>query len=202
MRGQDTEGNADSEARYNGPAYDVMTTEQKRIRESILRSRTSTGLAGPFGPWLAVPSIAEPAQALGQACRFGTSLTFRESELVILLTGAKFESQTEFEIHRAEAVRAGLAMNVIDSIPHGKNFNLENVESNLCTKLDAAKEIMIVKFAAELLASNTVSDKTYNDTLNTVNGNHAIIVEITSIIGYYAYVAYTLNVFKIPLPTA
>lgn len=93
--------------RYEGPAADEMTLEQTKIRDAIVQSRPRTGLSGPFGPWLAVPAIAEPAQALGRACRYGTSLSFRESELVILLTGAKTRSPAEFDIHVGEAIKAG-----------------------------------------------------------------------------------------------
>ena len=49
-------------ARYNGPDVEDMTPKQKEIRDSILATRKGTGLSGPFGPWLAIPEIAGPAQ--------------------------------------------------------------------------------------------------------------------------------------------
>ena len=183
--------------RYNGPTEDEMTDEQRRIRESILKTRPRTGISGPFGPWLAIPSIAEPAQLLGRACRYDTSLSFRESELVILLTGAKFESRTEFEIHRKEALLAGLSHEVIESIPHGPEFTLENVIGRVFIHLSSSREKSIAGFAAELLSTNTVGHATYEDSLKVLGGHHSTLVEITSIVGYYAYVAFTLNVFKI-----
>ena len=60
------------------------------------------------------------------------------------------------------------------------------------------REVAIVLFTAELLEKSTVSDETYESTKQAVDGQDSALVEITSIIGYYAYVAYTLNVFKIP----
>lgn len=103
--------------RYTGPTLDEMTDEQRELRQEIQQTRPRTGINGPFGPWLAVPRIARPAQMLGRACRYETSLSFRESELVILLTGAKTKSHTEFDIHVAEALLAGVERNVIDAIP-------------------------------------------------------------------------------------
>ncbi len=51
--------------------------------------------------------------------RYGTLLLSRESELVILLTGARYESDAEFNIHVDKARRAGVGWDVIWSIPGG-----------------------------------------------------------------------------------
>ena len=237
--------------RYSGPSPNQMTPEQQSIRQSILISRPNTGLSGPFGPWLSIPSIARPSQELGRTVRYGTSLSSRESELVILLTGAKFKSEAEFDIHVGEARRVGISWDVIQSIPRGrllsevdgevsqKNillqeegaFSLKKVKESVVPMLGKEhdnnsnndgqhtskveenkekmvnssinsnakkREVAIVLFTAELLEKSTVSDETYESTKQALDGQDSILVEITSIIGYYAYVAYTLNVFKIP----
>jgi 4-carboxymuconolactone decarboxylase len=184
--------------RYNGPAVEEMTVRQKEIRESILTSRPRTGLNGPFGPWLAVPEIAEPASALGRACRYGTSLSFRESELVILLVGAKMRCPTEFVIHTGEALRAGLSQDVVDSIPKDDAFSTDAVMETVAPLLANDRERAIAAFTAELLDTCAVSDGTYDSTKAALGGEDRALVEITSIAGYYTYVCYTLNVFRIP----
>ncbi len=208
--------------RYNGPLPENMTPQQTALRNSILESRPRTGLSGPFGPWLAVPSIAGPSQELGRIVRYETSLSMRESELVILLTGAKFKSEAEFDIHVGEAMRAGIGLDVINKIPRGAlksqqgskegkdnvEFSLENVKKNMIPQLknkienggkgDLQRDIPIVLFTAELLETNTVSDETYATTKQMLGGDDSVLVEIIAIVGYYAYVAYTLNVFRIP----
>ena len=237
--------------RYSGPSPNQMTPEQQSIRQSILNSRPNTGLSGPFGPWLSIPSIARPSQELGRTVRYGTSLSSRESELVILLTGAKFKSEAEFDIHVGEARRVGISWDVIQSIPRGrllseidgdlqKNillqeegaFSLKKVKESVVPMLEKEhdnnsnndgqhtsskveeyeekmenssinsnakkREVAIVLFTAQLLEKSTVSDETYESTKQALDGQDSALVEITSIIGYYAYVAYTLNVFKIP----
>ena len=188
----------DYSPRYQGPSDDEMTAEQSSIRDAILASRPGTGLNGPFGPWLAVPAIAQPAQALGKACRYGTSLSRRESELVILLTGARFRSDTEFDIHVGEARKAGIDLSVIKSIPRGDDFSMDSVATALVPLLTDQRERSIVQFTAELLETSKVSDETYNQTKEALDGKDPVLVEITSIVGYYAFVSYTLNVFKIP----
>lgn len=184
--------------RYLGPTKDKMTAEQVSIRDAILASRPGTGLSGPFGPWLAVPSIAQPAQTLGKACRYDTSLSRRESELVILLTGAKYISHTEFDIHVGEAIKAGLGLDVIRAIPRDDRFSNEAVSRQLVPLLTDMRERAIVQFTAELLETSKVSDETYAKTKQALDGKDSILVEITSIVGYYAFVSYTLNVFQIP----
>lgn len=187
--------------RYTGPPESELTEEQCQIRNDILTSRPRTGLSGPFGPWLAVPRMAQPAQLLGQACRYGTSLAFDESELVILLTGAKYKSHTEFDIHVGEALRAGLAYKIIQAIPRDDIFSLQAVKERLVPLLSAdARKVAIAIFTAELLETSTVSDETYGKTVEALQ-HESVLVEITSIVGYYALVSYTLNVFRIPSPS-
>ncbi len=164
--------------------------------------------------------------------------------MIILLTGAKFQSETEFDLHVSEARRAGIGWDVIRSIPRGialssfktvpiatredveqksmseEKFSFERVRENVIPLLikehdemlslneeGAAmmarenvkeREVAIVLFAAELLDSNTISDETYATTRQKLGGHDAALVEITAVVGYYAYVSYTLNVFQIP----
>ena len=188
----------DFKPRYTGPPTAELTTEQTAIRDAILSSRPGTGLSGPFGPWLAVPEIAQPAQSLGRACRYGTSLSRRESELIILLVGAKFQSHTEFDIHVGEALKAGIELSVIQAIPRDDDFSVEAVHDKLVPLLTDVREIAIVKFTAELLDTSKMSDPTYQTTKDALEGDDSVLVEITSIVGYYAFVSYTLNVFQIP----
>ena len=164
----------------------------------------------------------------------------RESELVILLTGAKFRSEAEFDIHVGEARRAGVGLDVILSIPRGvllsakerkkegqdekdgagrrAEFSLENVKKCMIPLLEKEhaslgsatdnesggthpskeRELAIVLFTAELLDTCTVSDETYEYTKRALGGQDSVLVEINAIVGYYSYVAFTLNVFKIP----
>lgn len=187
-------------ARYNGPdPSKKMTPDQAAIRDSIIASRPRTGISGPFGPWISIPAIAKPAQELGRVCRYETSLSFRESELVILLTGAKHQSHAEFDIHVGEAVNhAGIPIELVEAIPRDQEFSVESVENSLVPLLKSnSREVAIVRFVSELLDNSGVSDETYNATKNVV-GDDSVLVEITSIVGYYTYCAYTLNVFRIP----
>jgi len=64
----------------------------------------------------ASPEVAMEAQGLGRAVRYGTSFDMKESELVILLTAAWTGSKAEFDIHSAEAIKAGLPPSCVSLI--------------------------------------------------------------------------------------
>jgi 4-carboxymuconolactone decarboxylase len=191
--------------RYAGPSENEMTQQQIDIRDDIIRTRPRTGLRGPFGPWLAIPNIARPSHELGKACRYDTSLDMAESELIILMTAAKMRSHSEFDIHADEALKSGLSEELIRSIPRDDNFSVPNVIECMLPILERSRshkqfqrEKAIVLFTSELLSSCTVSEETYIKTKECLGGEDSVLVEITSIIGYYTYVAFTLNVFNIP----
>ena len=209
--------------RFKGPMDGGMTPEQQAIHDEIARTRT-TGIRGPFGPWLACPSVARPAQELGRVCRYETSLALRESELAILLTARcpsrelnhllpsddflpilrsltrfifSFPSghardhgpSTEWDIHVHEARGAGLEEGVIAALERGEP------PAPWFPPATAARDAAIYAFAAELLKHSTVSDERYAAAVAALG--EAGVVELTSIVGYYGYVAYTLNVFEI-----
>jgi len=140
---------------------------------------------------------------LGKACRYDTSLSKRESELVILLTGAKHQSRTELTIHSKEAVNAA---NMDPSIPNaiwnhllGQEFSKKALQKHVLPLLETNRERAIAMFCGELLeTSGVVSDQTYQSTKLALGNRDSVLVEITSIVGYYTYVSYTLNVFRIP----
>mmetsp|Transcript_9257 Transcript_9257/g.13536 ORF Transcript_9257/g.13536 Transcript_9257/m.13536 type:complete len:345 (-) Transcript_9257:304-1338(-) len=183
--------------RYTGPKEGELTEDQIEIRDAILASRKRTGLRGPFGPWLAVPAIAGPAQTLGRACRYGTSLSFKESELVILLTGAKTKAHAEFDIHVPEAIKAGWTMTMINAVPRDDEFSVAAVKQHLLPLMENDRERAICTFTTEMLDTFHVSDETYESTKRAMGGKDSVLVEITSIAGYYTYASYTLNVFRI-----
>lgn len=170
--------------RYKGPKPEDMDPEQRRIYDEIASTRT-TGVAGPFGPWLANPALADTSQTLGRICRYETSLELRESELVILMVAQHCKAQTEWDIHVKEARRAGLEEEIIEKLAEGKA--VENV---------SARDKALHSFVRNVLDNHgNVDDHSYTAARKAFG--EKTLVEITGIIGYYSYVALTLNLFNI-----
>jgi len=82
--------------------------------------------------------------------------------------------------------------------PATTTFPSRACEKKLLPILENDREKAIVAFAAELLDTSSVSDETYESTKAVLEHNDSVLVEVTSIVGYYVYVCYTLNVFRIP----
>ena len=201
--------------RFTGPPIHQMTKEQKQTYDNIIKSRPTTGISGPFQVWLSVPKIANPSQELGKVCRYDTSLSKRESEIIILLTAAKMKSHTEFDIHASEALLAGVENDIIiaikkilqSSTTNDDNnvivFTSDYIKSNVIPLLNKnnninnQREIALVNFVTEMLENYKVSDETYNNTKIILDDKDEVLVEVISIVGYYMYVALTLNVFQI-----
>ena len=169
--------------RFQGPCPDTRTPDQQRIIDDIQRTR-STGIRGPFGPWLANPALADSAQKLGRVCRYETSLELRHSELIILMTAVHHKSRTEWIIHEHEAVKAGLESDIIDALREHRVPNFSN-------PTDKA----LFAFTSELLTTSKVGENIYANLKREIGD--VGIVEVVGIVGYYGLVALTLNVFQV-----
>jgi|TARA_B110000091_G_scaffold193284_1_gene218252 4-carboxymuconolactone decarboxylase len=170
-----------------------MTARQQEIYDAIAQNR-STGVAGPFGPWLANPELAQHAQMLGKTCRYDLkSYDLRHSELVILMVAMHTNAPTEWAIHVVEARRAGLEENIIEALQmYGAHMptDVKNVVYG-----ESQQDRAIADFASELLLHNRVTDATYEG-LHECVGDVGC-VELVGLVGYYGLVSLTLNAFEI-----
>lgn len=167
-------------SRLHLPTPSEMSPEQRRIHDEVLRTRGSAD--GPFLAWLLNPGLAQPAQQLGAFCRYGTSLSLQESELLILLVAAHYRCAGEQQIHEPIARKAGLTEEVVATIRAGAAPQLADRRSRLLAEL-----------AQELLETQRLSPARHEQ--GVAEFGEKALVEVVAIIGYYAFVAYTLNAF-------
>ena len=144
-------------------------------------------LGGPFGVYMHAPQYGDLVQQLGAFVRFKTSLSPRLSEFAILCTARLWRAQYEWHAHAPIAEKAGVKPQTIADLKVGR------------TPAKAAKdERAIFDFVQELYKKRRVSERTYKRVQGFVGDRGA--VELTGILGYYAGVSMTLNVFNVPLP--
>lgn len=178
------------------PQFDraAATPEQEAVLEEIL-SGPRGNLDGPFLAWIASPELAEHAQRLGAFCRYSTGLPLRLSELAILVTAAQWRAQAEWQIHYPIAIGAGLSAEVGEALLEGRRPAFADED-----------EALIYDFAVELYDGKRVSDPTFERAVKRFG--HETTVNLVGLLGYYALVAMTLNVFGMraatdaPLPFA
>lgn len=158
-----------------------MSPQQRSIFDDVLRTRGNA--QGPFLAWLLNPRIAQPAQVLGATCRFHTSLLLQESELLILIVAAHYDCTGELQIHEPIARRAGIGEDLVAGIRSGAR--LELATSRLSVLAELARELLQTRRVSVLLFEKARQEF-----------GEQCLVEIVATIGYYAFVAYTLNAFE------
>ena len=162
------------------PAFQMSdaSPEQKAVLDEIV-SGPRGNLNGPFLGWIHSPELAQHAQRLGAFCRYRTGLPLRLSELAILVTAARWQAQAEWYIHYPIALEAGV-----------READAEAIRRPAFADADDA---LIHDFASELYDTRRVSDATYQKALGRFG--HPVVINLVGLLGYYALVAMTLNVF-------
>ncbi|BCF90987.1 MULTISPECIES: carboxymuconolactone decarboxylase family protein [Paraburkholderia] len=165
------------------PPFDASraTPDQKAVLDEIL-SGPRGNLNGPFLGWIHSPELAQHAQRLGAFCRYKTGLSLRLSELAILVTASRWQAQAEWFIHYPIAIDAGVRAEDAEAIRLGQAPSFAD-----------ADDALIYAFATELYDTKRVSDATYAKTVERFG--HEVAINLVGLLGYYALVAMTLNVF-------
>jgi len=169
-------------------ADEDMTPAQRKLRDAIASGpRGRLVMNGPFGCFLHAPEYGDVAQALGAFVRFKTSLPPRLSEFAILATARLWRAQYEWHAHQPMAERAGVAPATIRDLRAGRR-----------PARAPADERALYDFIKELYRTKRVSDATYRR-VHKLLGD-AGMVELVGILGYYALISMTLNVFRAAIP--
>jgi 4-carboxymuconolactone decarboxylase len=165
-----------------------FTPAQRALIDSIRSGpRGQFKMSGPFYCYLHAPAFGELAQKLGAHCRFGTGIPPRLSEFAILATAQHWKSQYEWAAHAGIAEQKGVNPETIRDLRAGR-----------APKKAPKDERAIYAFVKELYRDKRVSERTYRS-VNAILGN-AGTVELVGLLGYYAMVAMTLDVFRMPVP--
>jgi 4-carboxymuconolactone decarboxylase len=173
-------------ARISFPSPETMNAEQRAVYDDII-SGPRARLVGPLRAALHNPALADRWQKMGALLRFGTSISARHSELAILVTARRWNSQLEWYVHAAAAQVAGLPQAVIDAMLVASP-----------PVFGDAQDAAVYEYTRQLLQQGMVEEPAYQAVLGLFG--EAGTVELTAIVGYYSMVAMTLNAHHIPLP--
>jgi 4-carboxymuconolactone decarboxylase len=178
------------------PSEDEFSAPQRALRDAIAAGpRGSFRLSGPFAIWLHAPEMGMLAQAVGGFCRYKTTLSPRLSEFAILVTARLWRAQYEWQAHAPMAEKAGVKPKTIADLRTGRY-----------PKTAPADERALYDFITELYKKRRVGSRNYGRVVKLLGEKGA--VELVGILGYYALISMTLNVFQAetdpeqPLPFA
>lgn len=164
----------------------ALTGDQRRVYDMIA-SGPRGRVRGPLAVWLNRPGLAEPAQALGQYCRYETSLSPRLAELAILILARHWNSEFEWWAHKVHALKAGLPIEIIDAI-----------RDRQPPPFTTDTEAVIFEFVSVLHAQRGVPDDLYARAVALLGQDG--VIDLVGIAGYYTLVSMTLNVFDVRPP--
>lgn len=163
-----------------------LDPEQRRVYDAIA-SGPRGGVRGPFLALLHVPELADRVQHLGEHLRYQTCFPPRLSELAILIIARHYTCQYEWLAHESHARRAGVTDDVIESL-----------RANRSPAALEPDESAVHGFVSEILRGGKVSDPTYDAITKRFGVRGA--VELTGLVGYYTFLAFTLLAHDVPLP--
>jgi 4-carboxymuconolactone decarboxylase len=167
---------------------EALSPEQRKLIASISSGpRGEFKMSGPFFCYLHAPAFGELAQTFGAFCRYKTGVPSRLSEFAILVTAQHWKSAYEWAAHEPQAIKAGVKPETINALRTGR-----------LAKSAPRDERAIYAFIKELYRDRSVSNPTYKS-VNKILGDSGT-VELVGLLGYYAMVAMTINVFRMPVP--
>lgn len=163
---------------------EALTADQRRVYDNIMASPRGV-VIGPHRVWLLSPTMADRAQALGEFCRYRSSLSPNLSELAIIVIGAYWKAGFEWFHHAPIAIKAGVDPAAVEAIRTGREPNLPDPEENV-----------VYRFSHELLNAHRVSKATYDKAIALLG--EVGVVDLVAVLGYYTLICMSINAFEIP----
>jgi 4-carboxymuconolactone decarboxylase len=163
----------------------ALDDRQRGVHDAILAGPRGI-VEGPLRVWLLSPDLADRAQALGEFCRFGSSLPPALSELAILVTGRFWRAGFEWHVHAPIAERAGLDPAAIAAIRRGDIPDLQGAEA------------AVYAFSRQLIETRAVDDAAYAAAVAALGRRG--VVDLVGILGYYGLISMTITAFRVPVP--
>jgi 4-carboxymuconolactone decarboxylase len=167
-------------------APEQMTAEQRRVYDMIVAGPRGR-VQGPLAVWLRRPELAARAQALGEYCRYGSSLPKRLSELAIMVTARHWEAEFEWYAHRQHALDAGLPEHVLEAIRTGQVPGFADAE-----------EQAVYDIATAICRNRTLGDELYARGLEVLGEGR--LIDLIGVLGYYALISMTIKAFEVMPP--
>ena len=145
------------------------------------------GLACPFNAMLYAPAVGHALQELGVAVRFRTNLSPRIREMAILVVAQAWDSGYERASHETIGREAGLTDPEIEALRVGDD-----------PKFADDTEQVAYSVARALTGPADLDEEEYAAALSALGGEG--LVELSTLVGYYATLALQLRIFRVPAP--
>jgi 4-carboxymuconolactone decarboxylase len=152
---------------------------------------TSGGLvaSGPGSVMINSPEMRRRCNQLSRYLRQESSLPKKIQELAMITTARAMDCQYIWNAHAAGARREGVSDDLVDAL-----------RDNRPLPEMPADEAAVVHYGMEFFKTHKVSPATFQAALDQFGAQG--LTELTTLMGYYALLAFNANAFEIDLPEA
>ncbi|NUA27703.1 carboxymuconolactone decarboxylase family protein [Cupriavidus basilensis] len=168
------------------PALAGMTPEQRAVHDTIVAGPRGQ-VRGPLAVWLHRPKLAATAQALGQYCRYDSSLPTRLSELAILVMGQFWGAEFEWWAHKPLALKAGIGAEVVEAIRTGQAPPFAHDD-----------EAVVYAVMRALNQERKIPTPLYRQAVSVLGQDS--VIDLVGLAGYYTLISMTINAFEVMPP--
>ncbi len=170
-----------------GPPATLDAAQREAAEELINGPRR--GVYGPFRPLLQRPPLLRTAAKLGETLRYEGMLDAALREWTICVVARELSNVFEWDMHLPLAEAAGVPAAALAALGAGGPS-----PGGLRADLALARTL-----ARELIGQHRLSDATYTDALR--QWGEPGLVELLTLIGYFAMVCWLMNVARTPGPS-
>ena len=175
-------------ARIPTASRDSVPQDQADAFDQYVAERGSIPETGPLSVMLHVPELIQRGERLRAYLRGDeSSLPANIRELGMLVAAREMDCQFIWNAHAALGRQSGLSDGLVDSLRDRKEL----------TGLSEAESV-VVEYGQEFFRTHRVSTETFNAAMSQFGTRG--LVELTTLMGYYACLAFNINAFEVGLP--
>jgi 4-carboxymuconolactone decarboxylase len=160
---------------------EALPESQRPAFDEIVASRGA--VRGPFGILLHSPELARRAAAVGGYLRYESALEPRLRETAVMATAGLNECDYEWAAHEPIARSAGVPASVIEASRARRPADLEPEDRD------------VYELAAGIIQTHRVPQELFERLKARLGLSR--LVELVAAIGYWTFVAATLNTFEV-----
>jgi 4-carboxymuconolactone decarboxylase len=166
---------------------EIFDTAQQEAADELING-PRRGVYGPLRPLLHRPPLLRAVAKVGETLRYEGTLDAALREWTICVVARELSNVFEWDMHLPLAAAAGVPIAALAILETG-----EPSPDDLRRDLALARTI-----AHELIGQHRLSDETYSDGLQ--EWGEPTMVELLTLVGYFAMICWLMNVARTPGP--
>ena len=166
----------------------TLDAAQRQAADELIHGPRG-GVYGPFRPLLHCPALLRSVAQVGETLRYNGTLEPALREWTICVVARELSNVFEWDMHLPLARAAGVPTPALAALGAG-----EPSPGDLQADLTLARTV-----AREIVTRHRLSEAVYTDAIR--QWGEPTLVELITLVGYFAMVCWLMNVARTPGPT-